>query len=164
MCYNSNDQAGDIVFYEIITNKILIIPLCSWGVAQLLKVIIVLIQKRQLDLRYLVVSGGMPSAHSAVVAGLATSVALTQGFGSAAFGISAILALIVMYDAAGLRQSVGKQSVVLNRVLRELRLRRPVIELGRDLREFIGHTQFQVIIGGLLGIGIAWSWLAIAGA
>ncbi len=152
------------MLYEIITNKVLIIPLCSWALAQLLKVIIILIQKRQLDVRYLVVSGGMPSAHSAVVTGLATSVALIQGFGSVAFGISALLALVVMYDAAGLRQSVGKQSIVLNRILRELRLRRPVIELGRDLREFIGHTQFQVIIGGLLGIVVAWSWLAIAGA
>ncbi len=152
------------MLYEIITNKILIIPLFSWVLAQLLKVIIVLIQKRQLDLRYLVVSGGMPSAHSAVVTGLATSVALIQGFGSVAFGISAILALVVMYDAAGLRQSVGKQSIVLNRILRELRLRRPVIALGRDLREFIGHTQVQVIIGGLLGVVVAWSWLAIVGA
>ena len=152
------------MLYEIITNKVLIIPLCSWALAQLLKVIIILIQKKQLDLRYLVVSGGMPSAHSAVVTGLATSVALIQGFGSVAFGISAILALVVMYDAAGLRQSVGKQSIVLNRILRELRLRRPVIELGRDLREFIGHTQFQVIIGGLLGVVVAWSWLAIVGA
>jgi len=151
------------MLYEIITNKVLIISLCSWALAQLLKVIIILIQKRQLDLRYLVVSGGMPSAHSALVSALATSVALTQGFESAAFGISAILALIVMYDAAGLRQSVGKQSVVLNRMLQELRLRRPATELGRDLREFIGHTQFQVIMGGLLGVGVAWSWLAIVG-
>ncbi len=123
-----------------------------------------LIQKRQLDLRYLVVSGGMPSAHSAVVTGLAISVALIQGFGSVAFGISAILTLVVMYDAAGLRQAVGKQSIVLNRILRELRHRRHVIELGRDLREFIGHTQFQVIIGGLLGVVVARSWLAIVGA
>ena len=152
------------MLYEILTNKVLIIPLCSWALAQLLKVIIILIQKRRLDLRYLVVSGGMPSAHSAVVMGLATSVALIQGFGSVAFGISAILALLVMYDAAGLRQSVGKQSRVLNRILRELRLRRPVIELGRDLREFIGHTQFQVIMGGLLGVVVAWSWLAVVGA
>ena len=152
------------MLYEIITNKVLIIPLCSWVLAQLLKVIIILMQKRQLDLRYLVSSGGMPSAHSAVVTSLATSVALIQGFGSVAFGISAVLALVVMYDAAGLRQSVGKQSIVLNRILREFRHRRPVIELGRDLREFIGHTQFQVIMGGLLGVVVAWPWLAIVGA
>ena len=151
------------MFYEIITNKVLIIPICSWAIAQLLKVIVILIQKKQLDLRYLVISGGMPSSHSAFVSALATSVALIQGLGSVAFGISAVFALVVIYDAAGVRRSVGQQSVVLNRIIRELRLRRPLTELGRDLREFIGHTQFQVIIGALLGIVIAWSWLAIAG-
>jgi hypothetical protein len=105
----------------------------------------------------------MPSSHSAFVSALATSVALIQGLGSVAFGISAIFALVVIYDAAGVRRSVGQQSIVLNRIIRELRLRRPITELGRDLREFIGHTQFQIIIGALLGIVIAWSWLAIAG-
>ena len=151
------------MLYEIITNKVLIIPICSWAVAQLMKVIVVLIQKKQLDLRYLVISGGMPSAHSALVSALATSVALVQGLASVAFGVSAILALIVMYDAAGIRQSVGQQSVILNRIIRELRLRRPIIELERDLREFIGHTQFQVFAGGVLGVGVAWLWLALAG-
>ncbi len=148
---------------EIFTNKVLIIPICSWAVAQLLKVIVILIQKKKLDLRYLVISGGMPSSHSAFVSALTTSVAWIQGLGSVAFGISAIFALVVIYDAAGVRRSVGQQSVILNRIIRELRLRRPMTELGRDLREFVGHTQFQVIIGVLLGIVIAWSWLAIAG-
>lgn len=152
------------MLFEIITNKVLIIPLCSWAIAQLMKVIIVLIKKKQLDLRYLVISGGMPSAHSAVVSALATSVAFFEGLDSVAFGISVILAVIVMYDAAGIRQSVGKQSVVLNRIIRELKLRRPLTELERDLREFIGHTSFQVIVGGLLGVVVAWLWLAIAGA
>ena len=146
------------MFYELITNQILIIPICSWAVSQLLKVTIVLIQKKQLDLRYFVISGGMPSAHSAFVSALATAAALIEGLGSTAFGISAILAFVVMYDAAGVRQSVGKQSVVLNRIIRELRFRRPVVELERDLREFIGHTPVQVIVGGLLGIFIAWLW------
>ncbi len=151
------------MLYEIITNKVLIIPICSWAIAQVLKVIIILIQKKQLDLRYLFISGGMPSSHSAVVTALATSVALSQGLSPVAFGISAILALVVMSDAAGVRQSVGQQAAALNRIIRELRLRRPITELERDLREFIGHTLFQVIVGGLLGIAIAWSWLAIAG-
>jgi len=151
------------VLYEIITNKVLIIPICSWAIAQLLKVMVILIRKRQLDLRYLVISGGMPSAHSAIVTALATSVALIQGVGSVAFGITALLALIVMYDAAGVRQSVGKQSVVLNRIIQELRLHRPLTELERDLKEFIGHTSFQVIAGGLLGVAVAWLWLVITG-
>jgi len=115
-----------------------------------------------LDLRYLVGSGGMPSAHSAFVTSLATSVALIEGLGSVAFGIATIFALIVIYDAAGVRRSVGQQSAVLNRIIRELRERRPVVELGRDLREFVGHTQLQVVMGALLGIVFTWSWLIIA--
>jgi hypothetical protein len=78
-----------------------------------------------------------------------------------AFGITAILALVVMYDAAGIRQSVGLQSVVLNRIMKELRSRRPIAELERDLREFIGHTPFQVIAGAALGIIVAWLWIII---
>lgn len=80
---------------------------------------------------------------------------------SVTFGIVAILALIVMYDAAGVRRSVSRQSVVLNRIVQEFRLRRPITEVERDLREFIGHTPFQVITGAALGIILAWSWLAI---
>ena len=152
------------MFNEIITNKVLIIPICSWVIAQVMKVIIILIRKKQLDLRFLVGSGGMPSAHSAFVTALAASVALIEGLGSVAFGISAIFAFIVIYDAAGVRRSVGQQSVILNRIMREFRDRRPVTELGHDLREFIGHTQLQVIIGVLIGIVVAWSWLIVAGA
>jgi len=146
---------------EIFTNQALIIAACSWAIAQVLKVIIVLVRKKQLDLRYLVISGGMPSSHSALVSALATSVALIEGLGSVTFAISAVLALIVMYDAAGVRQSVGKQAIVLNRVIHELRLRRTITELERDLREFIGHTAFQVIIGALLGIAVSWLWISL---
>ncbi len=145
----------------LITIRILKISLCSWADAQLLKVFIRLIQKRQLGLRYLVSSGGMPSSHSAFVTALATSVALSEGLGSAVFGISVVFALVVVYDAAGVRRSVGQQSVVLNRIIKELRDRRPVIELGRELREFVGHTQLQVIIGIGIGVLISWSWFAI---
>lgn len=147
---------------EVIANKVLIIPLCAWAIAQLMKVVIILIRKKQLDLRFLVGSGGMPSAHSAFVTSLATSVALVEGLDSVAFGIATIFALIVIYDAAGVRRSVGQQSVILNRIIRELRERRPVVELGRDLREFVGHTQLQVVMGALLGIVFTWSWLNIA--
>jgi len=152
------------VFNELITNKVLIIPICSWAIAQVLKVIILLLRKKQLDLRLLVLSGGMPSSHSAFVIALATSVALIEGLGSTAFGISAVFALVVVYDAAGVRRSVGQQSVILNRIIRELRDRRPVIELGHDLREFVGHTQLQVIIGVLIGFAVAWLWLIFTGA
>lgn len=150
------------MFYEIITNKVLVIPICAWAVAQLLKVFVTLVRNKRLDFRYLTASGGMPSSHSAIVSALATSVAMTQGLRSVAFGITVILALIVMYDAAGVRRSVDQQSVVLNRIVDEFKLRRPRAELERDLREFIGHTPFQVIVGAALGIIVAWLWLTIA--
>ncbi len=149
------------MLYEIITNKVLVISACAWALAQLLKVIITLVQKKRVNLRYLFAMGGMPSAHSATVSALATSVAMIQGLGSLTFGIVAILALIVMYDAAGVRRSVGRQSVVLNRIVKEFRFRRPITEVERDLREFIGHTPFQVIAGAALGIILAWSWIVI---
>jgi len=142
---------------------VFLVSICAWTIAQLLKVFIALIRKKRIDLGLFVSSGGMPSAHSAMVSALAASVAIVQGFSSVAFGISAIFALVVMHDSSGVRQWVGKQSIVLNRIVQEIRFRRPVAELERDLREFIGHTQFQVIIGGLLGIFIAWLWFTISG-
>jgi len=98
-----------------------------------------------------------------MVSALATAVAMTQGLDSTAFGIATILALIVMYDAAGVRQSVDKQSVILNRIIEDFRIGGPRGEVERDLRELIGHTPFQVIAGGILGILIAWLWLTISG-
>lgn len=142
-------------------STVLVVSICAWAVAQLLKVFTALIRKQQIDLRLLVSTGGMPSAHSAMVCALATSVAIVQGFNSVAFGIAAILAMVVMYDAASVRRWVGRQSVVLNRIVKEIRFRRPLAELERDLREFIGHTPFEVIIGAVLGITIAWLWFTI---
>lgn len=149
------------MLYEIITNKVLVTSACSWAVAQLLKVVVTLAREKRLDLHCLLASGGMPSSHSALVGALVTSVAMLQGLSSVAFGIAAVLALIVMYDSAGVRQSVGQQSVVLIRIVQEFRFRRPIAELERDLREFLGHTPFQVIVGAALGILIAWLWLTI---
>ncbi len=142
-------------------NKILLVSVCAWAIAQVMKIIVVSIRKRRLDFSYFV-SGGMPSSHSATVTALATSVAMVEGFGSVAFGITAILALVVMYDAASVRRWVGRQSIVLNRIMREIRFRRPLADWEHDLREFVGHTPFQVIIGAALGIIVAWLWFTIA--
>lgn len=150
------------MFYEVITNEALVIPISAWAIAQLTKTSMALLQGKGLDFRYLVSSGGMPSAHSAVVTSLATTVGMTQGFGSAVFGITVILAMIVMYDAAGVRQSVSQQSVVLNRIVRELRLKHSITSLEADMRELIGHTPFQVIVGAVFGFALAWLWITIA--
>jgi acid phosphatase family membrane protein YuiD len=149
------------MFEKLITNNVLIAPLLSWAVAQLFKMFVVLLQKKQLNFRCLVSSGGMPSSHSAVVASLATAVAFIDGFGSVTFGISVVLAFIVMRDAAGVRQSVGQQGDILKRILKEIGERQPVKVLGRDFQVLAGHTPVQVIVGGLLGIGVTCLWITL---
>jgi hypothetical protein len=151
------------MLYDLITNWVLIIPLCAWVLAQLIKLLIALSQGKGLDLSFFISSGGMPSAHSAMVCALATSIAMKDGFGSAYFAIAVVLSVIVMYDAAGVRQSVGQQSVVLNRIILELKRKEPLVKIEADLRELMGHTPFEVIIGAVVGIVLAWSWLFIAG-
>ena len=153
-----------LISMEIFANKVLMASLIAWAVAQLLKVIVTLAHEKRLDLRLVVASGGMPSSHSALVSALATAVALVSGLESVAFAIAMMLALVVMYDSAGVRQSVGQQAVVLNRIIEELRFRRPLAELERDLRELIGHTSFQVIIGCATGILVAWLWVTLSPA
>ena len=110
----------------------------------------------------LVGGGGMPSSHSALVAGLATAVAFVDGVGSVTFGIATVFALVVMYDAATVRHSVGQQAAVLNRVMKEIHERQPVRVLGRELKELIGHSPMEVFVGGALGIFIAWLWITVA--
>ncbi len=149
--------------YEIITNKALVIPVSAWTVAQLIKLFVVLAREKRFDWWFLFRSGGMPSSHAALVCALAAAVAMMQGFDSVAFGITVILAIVVMYDAAGVRQAVSEQSTVLNRIVKELLEKRPRDEVERDLREFVGHTPFQVIAGAVLGIFVAWLWLFISG-
>jgi acid phosphatase family membrane protein YuiD len=98
--------------------------------------------------------GGMPSSHAALVCALATTIAVVEGFGSPLFAIAAFFALIVMYDATGVRQTVGNQSVMLNRMLDELFKGKAKVnpQFEQRLRELIGHTNFQVIAGAALGI------------
>jgi acid phosphatase family membrane protein YuiD len=150
------------MFHDFITNEFIIIPFCAWIIAQISKMFVALFQGKGLDFRYLVSSGGMPSSHSAIVTALATTVGMLQGFGSTEFAITVILALIVLYDSAGVRQAASKQAVVLNNIVREIKLKQPLTKLEADLRELIGHTPFQVIIGGGIGIALPWLWLTIA--
>ena len=141
---------------SILSYKALVVPCGAWFVAQVLKLLISLIQDRRLDLSYMVKMGGMPSAHSSTVCALATTIAILEGINSAAFAVAVFFAIIVMNDATGVRQTVGTQSGILNRMLDELFKGRPAFE--QRLKEFIGHTRLEIIAGGLLGILLAWWW------
>jgi acid phosphatase family membrane protein YuiD len=134
-------------------NKILIAAFAAWAIAQLSKIFFELFKYRQLRLSRIVSSGGMPSSHSALVTGLATATGRMTGLDSAAFAITIVLACIVMYDAAGVRRAVSIQARLLNQMIDEAFKGKPFAE--KRLRELIGHTPLQVIVGGLLGIGVA---------
>jgi acid phosphatase family membrane protein YuiD len=138
----------------LLTNKIIWVPATAWVLAQVLKVVVASIRQKRFMLSYLTTMGGMPSSHAALVCALATTIAVVEGFGSPLFAIAAFFALIVMYDATGVRQTVGNQSVMLNRMLDELFKGKAKVnpQFEQRLRELIGHTNFQVIAGAALGI------------
>ncbi|HYT33407.1 MAG TPA: divergent PAP2 family protein [Ktedonobacteraceae bacterium] len=137
---------------SLLNNRILMAALLAWAVAQIVKTIYELVRQRKLVFSRLVSSGGMPSSHSALVTGLATAAGRVSGFSSASFAIAAVLAAIVMYDAAGVRRAVSIQARILNQMIDEAFQGHPFAE--KRLRELIGHTPVQVIVGGLLGIFI----------
>ena len=138
-------------------NTTLWLPVASGALVQLIKFIALWIRQRRIDLRVLVQAGGMPSSHAAVVTALATAIGIREGTGSTAFALACILAAIVMYDAAGVRRAAGRQAQILNRILEDLYQGHPIAE-GR-LRELLGHTPFEVIVGALMGFTITWGWL-----
>lgn len=124
----------------------------AWAIAQAAKVILTSVRQRRLNLRVLAETGGMPSSHAAIVMGLTTAVGKYAGVGSASFAIALIFSFVVMYDAAGLRRAAGRQAAILNRLVEDLMHMRGVQE--QRLRELLGHTPFEVVIGGLLGFVI----------
>ena len=121
-------------------------------VAQASKVILTSVRQRRLNLRVLAETGGMPSSHAAIVMGMTTAVGKHAGISSAPFAIALIFSFVVMYDAAGLRRAAGRQAAILNRLVEDLVHMRGMQE--QKLRELLGHTPVEVVVGALLGIGV----------
>jgi acid phosphatase family membrane protein YuiD len=130
--------------------KYLLAPLVAWAIAQAAKVIMTSMRQRRLNLRVLAETGGMPSSHAAIVMGMTTAVGKYAGVSSAAFAIALIFSFVVMYDAAGLRRAAGRQAVILNRLVEDLVHMRGIQE--QRLRELLGHTPVEVLVGAVLGI------------
>ena len=140
---------------DLLTNQYLLVSLSSWFVAQVLKTVLYAIETKKLDWSRLFGDGGMPSGHSATVSCLAVICGLICGTGSAQFAISAILAIIVCHDATGVRWETGKQAQLLNELVEAFN------DLSKDalpevkLKEFVGHTPTQVVVGIILGLANA---------
>ena len=140
-------------------NYMLVSAIMGWFFAQVIKIFTNLFVKKKFDIKMLFANGGMPSSHSSTVLALATAAAISQGLGSPAFAISGILSVIVMNDAFGVRWQAGKQAQIINTMVMELFSNKD--EFDVKLKEIIGHTPFQVFMGGLLGFVIALGYAFI---
>jgi acid phosphatase family membrane protein YuiD len=139
---------------EIGANPVLFAATLAWAIAQTLKFLIYSVRDRRVSLHYLTTMGGMPSTHSATVAGLATAVGIREGLRSTSFAIAFVFAIVVMYDAAGVRRAAMAQAKILNQIIDELFQGHPISETR--LRELLGHTPFEVLMGALLGVVVSF--------
>ena len=139
-------------FSELLHNRILWIAVLSWAVAQLIKVLMDLYKTKKLNWSLFVSSGSMPSSHSSFVSALTTSLGIIEGFDTPLFAMSAVLSMIVMYDAAGVRRAAGKQAEVINLLVQSLE--NTGMMLDRKLKELLGHSPVEVAAGAVLGIAV----------
>ena len=143
-------------FVELFSNRVLIGGLIGWFVAQVLKMILYSIINKTINWERMIGAGGMPSAHSATVSSMAMTSALIYGVGSFEFAVTTMLATIVMHDAMGVRLETGKQAKILNEMIALFEeLGKPQVSAEKKLKEFVGHTPFQVLCGMILGMLIA---------
>lgn len=153
------------VWNELLSNRVLIAGISGWASAQVIKAILYTILNKEFSLERLFGDGGMPSGHSATVSAMATMALLYYGISSFEFAISAMLAIIVMHDAMGVRLETGKQAEVINELTKlleeiiddfnneetlENKFKKVFSE--EKLKEYVGHTPIQVIAGCILGI------------
>lgn len=135
---------------EIFTNKYIIIPIALWFGIQLFKVIWDAVVDKKFDFKRILGAGGMPSSHSAVVCSLTILIGKDYGFDSAMCALAGVFAVVVMYDACGVRRAAGKQAKILNRIISTPGLSN--VEVQERLAEALGHTPVQVFVGALIGI------------
>lgn len=135
---------------QIVHNRIFLITLLVWVLAQAAKVIVGFFKEKRFNFRWFIGTGGMPSSHAAGVSALATCVGLERGFDSAVFAIAAVFAMIIMFDAQGVRRAAGHQATILNKMMDDIYWKGQIEE--KRLKEFVGHTPIQVLAGFLFGI------------
>ena len=140
----------------VLANRTLICCLTAWFSAQIVKYLIDGLRHRGWGLRHLVLgSGGMPSSHTAFVAALATMAGKTEGFDSLSFAICFVFCFVVMTDAIGVRRETGRQGSAINLLMDWLTLEHDDTEESAELKERVGHSPLEVLIGMLWGIGCA---------
>ena len=137
-------------FPEIFHNRIFLITLAVWILAQLIKVILGVIKEKRFNFRWFIGTGGMPSSHAAGASALATSVGLEYGFNSPLFAVAAAFAMVTMFDAQGVRRATGFQATILNKMMDDIYSKGQVEE--QRLKELVGHTPIEVLAGFIFGV------------
>ena len=140
-------------FGMLTTNPIIDCALLAWFLAQLIKVVLDAVLLRKLDLHRFVSSGGMPSSHSALVVSATAAIGKLYGIQSSDFALAVIVSAVVMYDACNVRRSAGDTARLVNQILAHVE-RLTAEDFADDLREVMGHTPLQVLMGALLGLGV----------
>ncbi|MCL1787081.1 MAG: divergent PAP2 family protein [Defluviitaleaceae bacterium] len=140
-------------FAAFLTNRHLITALAAMAIAQVLKVFFDYWRTKSWQKALLFSTGGMPSSHSSLVFALAVSIGLYEGFGTTAFAISAVLALVIMHDAQGIRRAAGQQAEAINFLFSKLEDQG--ITLEKKLKELLGHQPIEVVAGAFLGLVVA---------
>ncbi len=141
------------IFLQISQNKIFIATLSAWFIAQAIKVFTGAISQKKFDFRWFIGTGGMPSSHVAGASCLAAAMGFEYGFDGPYFALAAAFAIVVMFDAQGVRRATGKQARILNKITEDIYWKGKIPE--GQLRELIGHTPLEVIAGFILGVSIA---------
>ena len=142
---------------QIFTNEVIVVPLCAWFIAQVLKTIINALVNKKISFERMVGDGGMPSAHTATVVSVMLMCGFTAGFDSPLFALATIFAIVVMHDATGVRRETGKQAVVILdmiQVMHEYFWEKDAELKAEKLKVFVGHSKWQVFCGMLLGIAV----------
>ncbi|MCX6029161.1 MAG: divergent PAP2 family protein [Chloroflexi bacterium] len=139
---------------DLVHNRALLAPILALVTVQVWKFATALLFWHKFDPSLLWSTGGMPSSHSALVSALAVSIGINAGFSSPIFAVALAMAIVVMYDAAGVRQAAGKQAQKINLIVEELLNGHPLND--ERLRELLGHTPFQVAVGALVGVLTGW--------
>ncbi|MBL7130198.1 MAG: divergent PAP2 family protein [Candidatus Omnitrophica bacterium] len=141
------------IFSELKLNHLLFVTILAWSLAQLIKVFLGVIKTKKFDFRWLVGTGGMPSAHASGASALAITSGFDYGFNSGIFALATVFAIVTMFDAQGVRRSTGSQAGILNRIMEDIYWKGKIQEVR--LKELIGHTPVEVIVGSIIGILVA---------
>jgi uncharacterized protein len=137
----------------VLRNGVLIAALAAWALAQVVKLPVEYARSRRWNWALLFRAGGMPSSHSALVAGAAHGIGLVAGFGTPLFALAVVLAMIVIYDATGIRRQAGRHAEVINTIVNDLMEGHPLRQ--EQLREVLGHSPAEAFVGMLMGLGMA---------